>query len=267
MKILSVFVLVFVLTAVSYADDIDDVAYASLGGSGLITFDAAGETAGTYDGITELGFADFGERFLGQTLTELNWSGDTLGYFDQLGDSDTGPQAVGSLMLVSGKPGQNLAILDFDPNPTTNNILLGMGKLGTATAHGYGEGSFAMLFDYDQSEIGFKLTGGNGGTAYVDFFERDGSRIATRSIALPGNDSTDVIGEFGFKLNDGTKRIAGVSIYNLDLDGIGIDDIIHDVPGIAGHPVPEPSTLFLLMPALLAVAASLRRQKTALIDE
>lgn len=104
-----------------------------------------------------------------------------------------------------------------------------------------GEGWFGLLFDFDQSEFGFQLVGGNGGTTFVDFFLRDGSLID--SIMLWG--LADAF--YSFSREGGVKDIAGVAIYKNDGGGIGFDNLKRDVAGRPDiEPIPEPSTLTLL---------------------
>lgn len=79
---------------------------ASLTGTGLITFDdvAGGAAPGTnYNAIFESNGANFGERFVGQTLGVVSSGGST-------NDSLAGGPS-GALTLAVGASGQNLVIL------------------------------------------------------------------------------------------------------------------------------------------------------------
>jgi hypothetical protein len=226
--------------AVSFAQaaPINQVAYASLTGTQLITFDdvAGGAAPGTnYDGILVSGGASFGERFLGQTNTPA-------GDFDVLSGSPSGP-----LSLVAGEAGRNLNVLvNLD-----SHVLAGLGPLGWPNFDAIGEGAFAVLFTTDQSEFGFQLVGGDGGTATVDFFRRDGSLI--EQIVL--RNLTDSF--YGFSREGGLADIAGISIFNDDLGGIGFDNLKHDVP--TGQAVPEPSTVALMLAGLAYLIGGRRR--------
>lgn len=208
---------------------INQVAYASLAGIQLITFDdiAGGEAPGTsYNGIFESGDTSFGERFAGQTIGNV-------GGFDVLSGTPGRP-----LSLLVGAPGQNLAVLINDDS----QVLTGLGPTGFPDFDAIGEGSFALLFDFDQSEFGFQLVGGNGGSATVSFFRRDGTLIET--ITLNGLSSTF----YGFSREGAVKDVAGVSISNEDAAGIGFDNLLHDVAGIPGTPgadTPEPASFGL----------------------
>src|SRR5437762_1665471 len=107
------------------------------------------------------------------------------------------------------------------------------------------EGSFAVLFSTDQCEFGFQLVGGNGGSATIDFFARDGSLIA--EILVAG--LADAF--YGFSRDGGIKDIAGISITNNDPAGIGLDNLKHDVQTTIG--APEPGTRALLGLAILCM--------------
>ncbi len=217
------------LSANAMALPVNQVASGSLTGAGLITFDdvAGGGAPGTnYDAVFESNGADFGERFAGQTLT-------TAGDFDILSGAPTS-----SLSLAVGFAGQNLNVFDH----YGSQVLTGLGPKGFPAYDSIGEGSFAVLFDFDQSEFGFDLVGGNGGTAFVDFFQRDGSLISSITLAGLSDQS------YAFARDGGINDIAGISIYNNDGGGIGFDNLVHDVPGGPGGPgsVPEPATILLL---------------------
>jgi hypothetical protein len=212
------------VSAVSFAAPINQIPYASLTGTELITFDdvAGGTAPGTnYDAIFESGNTAFGERFAGQTRT-------TVGIFDALSGLPTGP-----LTLVTGSPGQNLNVFI-----ESTQVLTGLGPVGFPDFNAIGEGSLALLFDFDQSEFGFQLQGGNGGTATVQFFRRDGSLIDT--IVLTGLSTAS----YGFSREGSMRDIAGISIHNDDPGGIGFDNLKHDVAGVPD--VPEPGTFVLL---------------------
>jgi hypothetical protein len=220
------------------AAPINQVSYASLTGTELITFDdiAGSGGAGTnYDATFVSGGAGFGERFAGQTLG-------ASGAFDTLSGS---PSA--SLSVVAGAPNQNQDILIFNGS----NVLTGLGNLGYPSFDAVGEGSFAVVFSSDQSEFGFQLVGGNGGNATIDFFRRDGSLIA--EIVVGG--LADAF--YGFSREGGLKDIAGISITNLDPAGIGFDNLKHDVESTIG--TPEPATIALLGLALISMFYVRRR--------
>jgi len=189
--------------------------------AGTITFDdvAGGAAPGTnYDTVFESDGADFGERFAGQTLS-------FIGDFDQLSGSPTSP-----LTLQAGSTNQNLGVYIYDG--TGSQVLYGLGPLGFPNYDAIGEGSFAVLFDFDQSEFGFDLVGGNDGTATINFFKRDGTLIDTIIVTGLGTDQS-----YGFTRDGGVNDIAGISIHNDDLRGIGFDNLCHDVPGVPGHGV------------------------------
>lgn len=227
---------IMLATAVDAAP-INQVPYASLTGTQLITFDdvAGGAAPGTnYNGIFVSGGASFAERFVGQTNTPV-------GDFDVL----SGTPSAG-LALAVGAAGQNLNVFVEG----VSQVLTGLGPAGFPNFNAIGEGAFAVLFTTDQSEFGFELVGGNGGSATVGFFKRDGSLIS--QLSLPGLGSAF----YGFSREGGVQDIAGISIFNDDLAGIGFDNLKHDVR--SGN-VPEPGTLALLGLALAFVAGRRRR--------
>jgi hypothetical protein len=125
-----------------------------------------------------------------------------------------------------------------------------------------GEGSIAGLFDHDVTEFGFSIVGADGGTATVDFFDRQANSLGRIQLDSLAN------GPYAFK-SDGPK-IAGFSIFNNDPGGIGIDNIIgpgiEDTPSVQGSAAPEPSSLTLLgLGSLGLLGYGRRRRKQAVV--
>jgi hypothetical protein len=248
MKKLLITAALFLLPAVALADPINQVSYASLTGTQLTTFDdlAGGGAPGTnYDGFIASGGVGLGERFVGQTLG-------SIGNNDTLGGAPTGP-----LTLEAGAAGQNLNIFFY----TTSNVLTGLGPLGFPDFNAIGEGAFSVLFSTDQSQFGFDLVGGDGGTAHVGFFRADGSLI--ENIVLTGLANIS----YGFSRDGGTKDIRGISIWNDDGGGIGFDNLKYDVAsattGPGGGGVPEPTGWALMIAGFGLAGTALRRRRAA----
>ena len=145
--------------AVANGDPINLVNPATLACDGRAHFDDlpfAGNPPGTnFDGILESGFVSFAERFSGQTRT-------TSGNFDILLGNPTSP-----LALQVGAPNQNISLVVVESGGS--NVLTGLGPTGFPNFDSMGEGAFAALFDFDQSELTIDIVGGSDGTAVVNF--------------------------------------------------------------------------------------------------
>lgn len=215
------------------AAPINQVNPSNLTGTALVTFEdvAGGAPPGTsYDGILESGTVAFAERFVGQTRT-------TSGVFDVLSGLPGG-----SLTLQVGAPNQNVGVALFG----TSQVLFGIGPQGFPALSSTGEGSVAALFDFDQSELVFDVVGGEGGSATVQFFRRDGTLIDTVILGGLGDSS------YGFQREGALRDIAGVSIFNDDGGGIGLDNLRSDVRGRQGPPgtIPWPAAGVLVVAGL-----------------
>lgn len=224
--------------------EVEQVDPSTLTCDGIITFEdvAGGPAPGTnHDAIFESDGADFAERFVGQSLS---YSGD----LDVLSGLPTDP-----LALQVGAPNENLGVEYYDP--WLSQVLYGLGPDGFPNYSAIGEGAFAVLFDYDQSEFGFDLMGGHNGNVYINFFMRDGSLIDVFTL-------TDVTeGAYAFRRVGGVSDIAGISIHNDDPGGVGFDNLCHDVPGQPGapttldiHPTSCPNPLNVKSRGVLPVA-------------
>jgi hypothetical protein len=190
---------------------ISQVSYDSLTGTGFETFEGflGGTAPGTnYDGPVSNASLRFGESFSGQTVS-------SVGGFDALSGSPTGP-----LTVATGIPNQNLCIFDNGEG----NLLTGLSSTGFPNFDAIGEGSLVFLFTDDQAEFGFQLAGGDGGSAFLNFFRRDGSLVS--SIQVDGLSSA----YYGFVRDGGVQDIAGVSIHNVDGGGIGLDNLRFTIP-------------------------------------
>jgi hypothetical protein len=229
------------VAASAHAAPVNQVSYASLTGTQLVTFDdlAGGSAPGTnYDSIVTSNGVGLGEHFVGQTVG-------VSGSFDTLSGSPTGP-----LTLAVGTPGHNLNIFSF-----STNVLTGLGPAGFPSFDAIGEGAFAVQFSSDQSEFGFQLVGGDGGTAFVSFFNAAGGLIDSISLSSLAN------ADYGFSRDGGVKDIRGISISNNDLGGIGFDNLKFDVKSIFVPRVPETSTWAMMLLGFGAVGYAMRRRQ------
>lgn len=196
--------------------------YNQLEPEGYITFGnvQAGPKPGThYESILVSGCEGIAERFVGQDLSTVMVGGYP---HDALAGAAAGP-----LALQSGEPGQNVGVAE-GTGCGASEVLVGWGPLGYPDDWAGGEGSAAILFDVDQSEFGIRLCGGNGGLVTLQFFRRDGSLLATATVAGIRD------GEYGFRRDGDVMDIAGVSIHNVDVGGVGLDDIAFNVTSTCG---------------------------------
>ena len=160
--------------------------------------------------------AQFAERFRGQLLTQ------TAGFDDLFA------LPVSPLTLQPGQPGQNLAVMFIF---YMSNQLKGMAPPGFPAEHAGGEGAVSILFDRDQSALGFRVTSEPAprdattpkGQMTVAFYRRDGFLLDTLQVDLDW-----VLGSYGFSRSNGARDIAGISITNRDPAGVSIDDVIFD---------------------------------------
>lgn len=159
--------------------------------------------------------ARIAERFRGQVVAQVQG-------FDALMSPPSGP-----LVLEPGPPGQNLAVefIYF-----MSNQLMGTAPPGFPERAGGGEGAVSILFDRDQSALGFRVasepkpkTPAPKGRMTVSFFRRDGALIETLDVPLEW-----MFAGYGFRRKCDQPDIAGISITNRDPQGVMIDDVIFD---------------------------------------
>ncbi|MEM9838853.1 MAG: hypothetical protein AAF830_06810 [Pseudomonadota bacterium] len=195
------------------------------------------------DGIFESGTVAFSARFAGQTQG-------VDGDFDTLTSTANNP-----LSLENDVANQNVGIFDGADANAGNTSILGLGPAGFGTNEGIGEGSIAMLFDFDQSEFGIDIIGGNGGAVSIQFFQRDGSLLDELTV-------TDLVGAtaLAFRTLSGMNLIAGIAITNNDIGGVAFDNIRSDVLG-NDDTVPVPPAAILMAGGLLALRRRRRRAK------
>jgi len=224
---------------------ISQVSYGSLTGTKFVDFDdiaGVGPPGINYDSVFSSNGVGFAERFVGQTVSP---TGDN----DQLGGATSG-----TLELQAGAAGRNLSVL----TGMGTQVLAGLGPSGFPNDSARGEGAFAVLFPTNQSQFGFELFGGEGGTANIDFFRVDGSHI--QSIVLGGLGLSTF---YGFSRDGGTQDIRGISIWNTDSGGIGFDNLRFDDQPFGGA-VPEPDSWALMIGGFGIVGTVMRRRRRGL---
>ena len=79
--------------------------------------------------------------------------------------------------------------------------------------------------------VKLSLVGGNGGSATLRFYRRDGSFIDEVVVSDLADHS------YAFGTVDGHYIIAGILIQNTDASGIGVDDICYDGSPTGARPV------------------------------
>jgi len=168
------------------------------------------------DGVEVFDGARFAERFKGQLAVQ------------RAGFDDLLAAPVAPLTLEPGPPGQNLAVMFIY---FMTNQLKGMAPPGYPEEEAGGEGAVSVLFDRDQSALGFRVTsepkplvaGVPKGQMVVAFYRRDGLLLDRLVVDLDW-----VLGSYGFRRVGGVEDIAGISITNRDPAGVAIDDVIFD---------------------------------------
>jgi len=161
-----------------------------------------------------------GERFKGQVVVSPS-------QHDVLSNNPAMP-----LEITRGIAGQNLSIAFH--NGFGSNALFPLGPIGFPEISARGEGSVAIMFENDQSALGFRvhsdypdplgLRPNQRGTVTIQFFTRNGQKIDQLTRILQQR-----ITQFGFSRVDYISDIAGITIANDDPGGIAIDDIIFQI--------------------------------------
>lgn len=168
-----------------------------------------------------------GERFHGQDL----------GTSDSGHDRVLGHPAGPFLKILGGAPGRNLSVAHH--NGFGSNALFPLGAAGFPAIDARGEGALAILFDSDQTAVGFRihaeypdpLGGGRAtvGSIEIRFLARSGETLGVLTHGtVPG------VNAFGYRSARNLPEIAGLLILNTDPGGIAVDDIIFAMPPLLG---------------------------------
>lgn len=220
--------------------DIVPVAYSALTGDYTETFESfdagTGFEGANYDGLVANGLGlTIGEHFVGQTVSDgPNQQGG--GVHDVVSGLPSGP-----LVLALGPDNRNLVMGDTSPAGGTGHAISGLGSVGWPDFAAIGEGAVALLFKYDQPDLGFTVFGAwEPGDLRADFYARDGALLGTIVI----DEVTDA--GWGFGTNDGSAAIAGVVLTNTEGEGLSFDNLRY-------HTVPAPGSLAALA-GLLALS-------------
>jgi hypothetical protein len=138
--------------------------------------------------------------------------------------------------------------------------IAGLGREGVGNS-GNGEGAVSVLFDTDLSGFGLTIGGGdNSGSVIFDFFSRDGTFI---NRILRGGGSGDPF-SVAFASDGDVREIAGVSITNIELNGVVFDNfrlrtLGNEIDEDDSVTVPEPGTLALFGLGLFVMGLARRR--------
>lgn len=153
----------------------------------------------------ELGIS-FGERLVGQVNMPVS-------DFDFVTGTPTAPLAID----VSGDASVGVNVLTF-----YSTIIDGIGRLGFPDPLAIGDGALTVLFDRDQSVIGFDVVGTNGGMLDIQFFDRRGNLLDHLEL----HDVSDT----SYVFTSDHEDIAAITVNNLDHGGVGYDNF-RFVPG------------------------------------
>lgn len=212
-------------------------------------------SACSFEGLLDLDGATIGERFAGQTLGS---AAGFIGPFDTLTQNPSDP-----LTVLAGATGQNLGLSQDSGDGWADGwFIVGLGTDGLGIG-GFGEGAVSLLFDSDLSGFGLTVGAGDGsGSVIFDFYRRDGSLL---DRFLFGGGSGPAI-SFAFASDGNFKEIAGVSITNLEANGVVYDNFRLRTSGKNPEDddvvsVPEPGTLALLGIGLLGMRLARRRKR------
>ena len=249
-SLVSVAALAACIAGGAQAAPIDIVGYSQTGNTVINFEDIAGaDFPGlVYNGLVTSGGAMFGERFQGQTLS-FAVDPSSGAPTDVLSGAANGP-----LTLIAGALSQNLAIYRFGGN----NSLVPCSALTCGHPHGYGEGSFAVLFSGPVSYFGFEelFTDSFAATSTLDFFNTSGGLIQRLTVST--------VGSFGFARAGGVKDIAGVSVFTRDPGGLGYDNLVHDAVAVSGG-IPEPASWVLMIAGFGLAGSALRRRSRTVV--
>jgi hypothetical protein len=226
----------------------------------------------TADGV------QFAERFVGQGLeynsdptirVQANLGSGDIGPFDRLTGA---PPAATPLALQPGAQGRNIGVSTWSISAPTSIFGAGSAAYGSSVRSRralVGEGSLAVLFPFDVSEVAVFPVDPDVGSLKLSFFKRDGNPLGVFDIDLATaifgwtNGAVDWNTALAFRQAAG--EIAGFSLENHDHQGANFYLQYRSVTpaSVASTPVPIPGAAALLGSALLGLGGWRRTARAA----
>lgn len=175
-----------------------------------------------YDDAMRFEGVSFGEYFVGQTVHAYRpgrngvWAD-----FDRISGRPDAP-----LRLGKSARNQNLSLQWV--RPLSAYQLHGRGARSVLLNNALGEGAISILFESPQRRFGLRYNASTivepAGTMTIDAYRDDGTRLGVRVVRTKDQ------GHYGFETTCEQDLIQGVTITNSDPGGLGIYDVVYDMP-------------------------------------
>ena len=184
--------------------------------AGLFTYDI--EDYSEYAGVKGTPFSTIGHPSLGITMGERFVGQET--------------SESGGFDVVEGRPSVPLTIDDSIEAEYGINLLWiyattvvdGLGATGFPNSTAIGDGALSMLYERDQSLVGFDLVGSNGGGLRIQLYDRNGEVLDDITFDKTTNRT--------YVFFSDRANIAGMTLSNFDWGGVAYDNFIFQ-PGTA----------------------------------